>query len=237
MLDIFLVLCLEFYHLMHRILVFFFSKVYEVLLKIFSKKGFIDILTNICILYVIKLVFLGSLSLLDIISNVFFTNCLFSLTIDFYSITLMKVVTPYVENIFTSIINPIFNWCFPTIYCGSSQEVTKLFKELPFVNVDSNDMVEECRTSTNNKSREYLREEFKAFRLKMSVFTPSFSVSTESGHESSIKIDEPSRGQLDKGKKRALDNTQEEAYNKRAKIDLGNTKSSTITLEDFEGED
>ena len=58
----------------------------------------------------------------------------------------------------------------------------------------------------------------------MSVFTPSFSVSTESGHESSIKIDEPSRGQLDKGKKRALDNTQEEAYNKRAKIDLGNTK-------------
>ena len=50
--------------------------------------------------------------------------------------------------------------------------------------VDSKDIVEECRTTNNNKSREYLREEFKAFRMKMSVFTPSFSVSTESGHES-----------------------------------------------------
>jgi len=72
LLDILLVICLDFYQLMHRILVFFFSKVYEVLLKIFSKKGFIDILINICILYVIKLVFVGLLSLLDIISNVFF---------------------------------------------------------------------------------------------------------------------------------------------------------------------
>ena len=72
LLDILLVISLDFYHLMHRSMVFFFSKVYEVLLKIFSKKGFIDILTNICILYVIKLVFVGSLSLLDIISNVFF---------------------------------------------------------------------------------------------------------------------------------------------------------------------
>ena len=222
---------------MHRILGSFFSKVYEVLLKIFSKKGFIDILTNICIFYVIKLVFVGSLSLLDIISNVFFTNCLFSLTIDFYSITLMKVVTPYVENISTSITSPIFNGCFPTIYCDSPEEATKLFKELPFFIVDSDDIKEECRTSTNNKSREYLREEFKAFCLKMSVFTPSYSVFTESGHESSIKIDEPSRGQLDKGKKRALDNTQQEAYNKRPKIDLGNTKSSTITMVDFQGED
>ena len=231
------VIYFEFYGLIHRILGFFFSKVYEVLLKIFSKKGFIDILTNICILNIIKLVFVGSLSLLDIISNVFFTNCLFSLTIDFYSITLMKVVTPYVENISTSIISPIFKRCFPTIYCDSSQEATKLFKELPFFNVDSNDMVEECRTSTNNKSREYLRKEFKLFRLEIRVFTPSFSVSTESGHESSIKIDEPSRGQQDEGKKRALDTTQGEAYNKRAKIDRGNTKSSTITLEDLEGED
>jgi len=126
---------------------------------------------------------------------------------------------------------------FSTIYCDSPKEVTKLFKELPFFMVDSKDILEECRTTNNNKSREYLREEFKAFRLKISVFTPSFSVSTESGHESSIKIDEPSKGQLDKGRKRALDNTQEEAYNKRAKIDLGNNKSSTITLGDFEGED
>ena len=77
MVDIFLVIYLEFYHLMGRILVFFFSKVYEVLLKIFSKKGFIDILINICILNVIKLVFVGSLSILNIISNVFFTNCIF----------------------------------------------------------------------------------------------------------------------------------------------------------------
>nr|YP_010692867.1 hypothetical protein P1Q94_mgp30 [Periconia digitata]WCA44866.1 hypothetical protein [Periconia digitata] len=222
---------------MHRILVFFFSKVYEVLLNIFSKKGFIDILINICILYIIKLVLVGLLSVLDIISNVFFTNSLFSLTIEFYSITLMKVVTPYVENIYTSIINPIFKGCFPTIYCNSPKEVNILFKELPFFTVDSKDMVEECRTSTNNKSKEYLREEFKTFRLKMIVFKPCFSVSTESGHESSIKIDEPSRGLLDKGKKRALDNTQEEAYNKRAKTELGNKKLSTITLGDFEGED
>ena len=237
LLDILLVIYFEFYHVIHIILGSFFSKVYEVLLKIFSKKGFIDILTNICICYVIRLVFLGSLSLLDIISNVFFTNCLFSLTIDFYSITLMKVVTPYVENISTSIISPIYKWCFPPIYCDSPKEAIKLFKELPFFIVDSDDMKEECRTSTNNKSREYLREEFKAFRLKMSVFTPNYSVFTESGHESSIKIDEPSRGQLDKGKKRALDNTQQEAYNKRPKIDLGNTKSTTITMVDLQGED
>jgi hypothetical protein len=113
----------------------------------------------------------------------------FSLTIGFYSITLIKIVIPYVENISTSIINPTFNGYFPTIRCGSPQEGTKLFKELPFATVDSNDMVEECRTSTNNKSREYLRGEFKAFCIKMSVFTPNFSVSTESEHESSIKID------------------------------------------------
>jgi hypothetical protein len=61
----------------HTFYLHIFSKVYEVLLKIFSKKGFIDILTNICILNVIKLVFVGSLSILNIISNVFFTNCIF----------------------------------------------------------------------------------------------------------------------------------------------------------------
>jgi hypothetical protein len=136
--------------------------------------------------------------------------------------------------IFTA--NPIFNWCFPTIHCDSPQEATKLFNELPFANVNSNDMVEECRTNTNNKSRKYLTAEFKAFRIKMSVFTPSLSVYTESGVENSIKIGEPSSGQLDKGKKRTLDNIQEEAYNKRAKIELGYTKPSTVTMDDFDFE-
>ena len=146
----------EFNHQIHRILVFVLSKVYQVLLKIFSKKGFIDILTNICILYLIKLVLLGSLSILNIVSNLFITNCLFSLTIDFYSITLIKVVIPYVEKLFTSIIKPFFNSYFPPVFCNSPEEVAKLFSELPFSNVDSNDMVTECRTSTNSKSREDL---------------------------------------------------------------------------------
>jgi hypothetical protein len=97
-------------------------------------------------------------------------------------------------------------------------------------------MVEECRTNTNNKSRNDLKGEFNAFRIKMSLYTPSFSVSTESGVENSIKLGEPSSRQLDKGKKRTrtLDNIEfSEAYNKRAKIDLGNTNPSTVTMEDF----
>ena len=215
---------------------FFFSKLYQFLLKIFSKKGFTEILTNLCIVYIIRVVLLGSLSILNIVSNLFITNCLFSLTIDFYSITLIKVVIPYVDKISTSIIKPFFNSYFPPILCDSPEEVVKLFNELPFSNLDSNDMVKECRTSTNNKSREDLTAEFKAFRLKISLYTPSSIFSMQSGHESNIEINEPSRGQLDKGKKRALDNTQEETYNKRVKIDLGNTKSSTVTLADFNGE-
>jgi hypothetical protein len=227
----------DFYRPINRILVFSVSTVYQVLLKILSKKGFIDILTNISIFYVIKVVLLGSLFILDIVSNIFMANCLFSLTIDFYSITLIKVVTPYVEKIFTSIIKPFFNTCFPPILCDSPKEVAKLFSELPFSNVDSNDMVIECKTSTNYKSREDLTAEFKAFRLKISLYTPNIIVSMQSDHESNIEIGEPSRGQLDMGKKRALDNTQEKAYNKRAKIDLANTKSSTVTWEDYDGED
>jgi hypothetical protein len=162
----------------------------------------------------------GSLSLLDIISNVFFTNCLFSLTINFYSITLIKVVTPYVENISTSIISPIFNRCFPTIYCDSPKQIAKLFSELPFFNVDRDDMVQECRTSTN-KSRANLRTEFEAFRLKMSLYTPSIIVSKQSSfHPNEINFEqaESSKEQPDKGKKRTLDTTQEEVYNKRARI-------------------
>lgn len=59
---------------------------------------------------------LGSLSILNIVSNLFITNYFFffSLTIDFYSITLIKVVIPYVEKVvipyikkfFTSTIKP-----------------------------------------------------------------------------------------------------------------------------------
>lgn len=116
-------LLFEFNHLISRILMFFVSRVHEVLLKIFSKKGFIDILTSICIIYVIRLVLLGSLSILNIVSNIFITNCFFLLAIDLYSITLIKLVTPYmekvlthveeilipyVEKIFTSIIKPFF---------------------------------------------------------------------------------------------------------------------------------
>ena len=114
-------------------------------------------------------VLLDSLSILNIVSNLFITNWFFSLTIDFYSITLIKVVTPYVEKvgipyvekIFTSIIKPFFNTCFPSphtysLWFTDPVEVAKLFSELPFSNVDSNDMVIECKTSTNYKSREDL---------------------------------------------------------------------------------
>jgi hypothetical protein len=236
----------EFNHLISRILVFFVSRVHQVLLKIFSKKGFIDILTTICIIYVIRVVLLGSLSILNIVSNLFITNWFFSLTIDFYSITLIKVVIPYVEKvvipyvekIFTSIIKPFFNSYLSPILCDSPEKVAKLFSELPFSNVDSNVMIKECRTSTNYKSRQDLIAEFKAFRLKISSYTPSFIVSMQSVHVSTIEQGEPSRGELFKVKnKRAIYNTQEEGYNKRVKIDLGNTKSTIVTSEDFDGED
>ena len=177
-------------------------------------------------------VLLDSLSILNIVSNLFITNWFFSLTIDFYSITLIKVVTPYVEKvgipyvekIFTSIIKPYFTSYLSPVLCDSAEEVAKLFSELPFSNVDSNVMIKECRTSTNYKSRQDLIAEFKAFRLKISSYTPSFIVSMQSGHVSKIEQGEPSRGQL--FKKRALYNTQEEGYNKRAKIErnLGKKK-------------
>ena len=141
------------------------------------------------------------------------------------------------EKLFTSKLSLYFNACFPPIHCDSPKEVAKLFSELPFSDVDSNDMVIECKTSTNNKSREDLTAEFKAFRLKISLYTPNIIVSMQSDHESNIEIGEQSRGQLDKGKKRALDNTQEKYYNKREKIDSGNPKSNTVTWEDYEGED
>ena len=43
------------------------------------------------------------------------------------------------------------------------------------------------------------------------------------------------KGQLYKGKERVVYDTQKET--KRAKIDWGNTKSSTVTWKDCEGED
>jgi hypothetical protein len=132
-------------------------------------------------------VLLDSLSILNIVSNLFITNWFFSLTIDFYSITLIKVVTPYVEKvgipyvekIFTSIIKPYFTSYLSPVLCDSAEEVAKLFSELPFSNVDSNVMIKKCRTSTNYKSRKDLIAEFKAFRLKISSYTPSFIVSMQ----------------------------------------------------------
>ena len=94
-------------------------------------------------------VLLDSLSILNIVINLFITNWFFSLTIDFYSITLIKVVTPYVEKvgipyvekIFTSIIKPYFTSYLSPVLCDSAEEVAKLFSELPFSNVDSNVMI------------------------------------------------------------------------------------------------
>lgn len=212
---------LEFNHQIYRILVFSLKTMGQVLVKIFTKKGIIDLMTNICILYVIKVVLLGSLSIFNTVSNLLVSNSVFSLTQDFYSITLIKVVRPYVEKIFTSIIIPCFDLFFPSILCDSPKKIAKLFSELPFSNVDRDDMVRECRTNTHNKSREDLKAEFEAFRLKISLYTPSFIVSKQSSfHSNEVNFEEgeSSKGQLDKGKKRALDNTQEEAYKKRTRV-------------------
>ena len=71
-------------------------------------------------------------------------------------------------------------------------------------------MVKECKTSTYTKSKKVLRAEFEKFRLNMSSYTPLSRASIESGHNSYFEINEQSRGQLDKGKKRALEVTKEE---------------------------
>jgi len=146
-----------------------------------------------------------------------------------------KLVIPYVEKIFTSIIKPFFDSYFPPILCDSPKELAKLFSDLPFSNVDSNVIIKQCRTSTSYKPRQDLIAEFEIFRLKMIPYTPSLIAPIQWAHLTTIEQCEHYKGQL--FKKRALYNTQQEGYNKRAKIDLANTKSTTVTSEDFDGED
>lgn len=65
-------------------------------------------------------------------------------------------------------------------------------------------MVKECRTSTNNKSRQDFLADFKAFRVKISLYTPS-SIQSDLYNQSTIQQGEQSKRLLDKGKKSSLD--------------------------------
>lgn len=145
------------------------------------------------------------------------------------ALTLMKILMPYLEIRFTNIIKPYFDVCFRPIHCDSPKKIAKLFKELPFAAVDSKVMAEECRTSNNYKSREELIGDFKAFRAKISLYTPS-SMQSDHSNQSTIQHSESSKGLLDKGNKRALDTIQEVSSNKRQKavLDIGSSDNNSV---------
>lgn len=153
------------------------------------------------------------------------------------ALSLIKVQMNYVEKIWINIIIPCFGDFFRPVLCDSPEEIAKLFKELPFSHVDSEVMVEECRTSTNHKTREALIAEYKAFRKDIGLYTPS---SMQSGHsnESTVELSESSKGQLYKGRKIAFSYSEGELsnLNKSKRIAFDNTASSnvnSISREDF----
>lgn len=80
-----------------------------------------------------------------------------------------------------------FGAFFVPVYCDSSMDAAKFFNELPFNGIDSQDMVQECKTTSNTTSRKELAANFKQFRLKMSAYTP-ISVALESSNKCTSQL-------------------------------------------------
>ena len=66
-------------------------------------------------------------------------------------------------------------------------DAAKFFNELPFNGIDSQDMVQECKTTSNTTSRKELVANFKQFRLKTSAYTP-ISVASESSNKCTSQL-------------------------------------------------
>jgi hypothetical protein len=64
------------------------------------------------------------------------------------------------------------------VKCDSPEVISKLFKELPFAEVNSNDTVIESYTGCSNKSKKNLKEEFDARRANLSRYRPKSTIYT-----------------------------------------------------------
>ena len=90
-----------------------------------------------------------------------------------------QMLSEGVFSIFTAV-NSVFNWYSPPIQCDSPKAIAELFKELPFAEVNSNYIVIESYTGSNNKSKKQITEEFYARRANFSGYKPKSTIYTVS---------------------------------------------------------